>query len=384
MIRFWCECGRQLQAREADIGRPVACPICGKTTTVAESDQPRAAELRGEEIQTSRAAPPADDYDEGPREPRRRRRQYADERPVARATSGLAIAALVLGILSFPCFMGVTTIPAIILGILALGKIAASQGRLGGKGSAIAGVVLGFLGLVSVVPLLIALLLPAVQNVRDAAARQQEANNLKQMAIAMHNYHSAYGTFPAATTYRTRDGKPALSWRVALLPFIEEERLYKQFKLDEPWDSPNNIALLPQTPKVYLLPGKPNDGSGLTHYQVFVGPGTVFQPKLKEGQFQLPIPQGMPHSGMRLTDITDGTSNTFLIATARNAVPWTKPDDIPYDPNLPIPPLGGHLRDGFQVAFADGTTRWIRGSVPESTLRLLITANDGAPIPPLP
>ena len=72
------------------------------------------------------------------------------------------------------------------------------------------------------------------------------------------------------------------------------------------------------------------------------------------------------------------------VTTARKAVPWTSPEDIPYDPNLPIPPLGGSLPGGFQVAFADATTRWIPESVPEKTLRLLITANDGQPIPPLP
>src|SRR4051794_32667612 len=93
----------------------------------------------------------------------------------------------------------------------------------------------------------------------------------------MHNYSSAHGSLPPPAVYG-KDGRPLLSWRVAILPFIEQDDLYKQFRLDEPWDSPHNRRLLPKMPKLYA----PFDGSRTTQphttfYQVFVGKGTAFE-----------------------------------------------------------------------------------------------------------
>src|SRR5207302_1956982 len=99
-----------------------------------------------------------------------------------------------------------------------------------------------------------ALLLPAVQKVRMAAGRTRSANNLKQMALATINYADAFGRAPAAAIC-DKNGKPLLSWRVAILPFIEQDNLYKQFHLDEPWDSDHNKKLLARMPNVYALPG---------------------------------------------------------------------------------------------------------------------------------
>ena len=72
----------------------------------------------------------------------------------------------------------------------------------------------------------------------------------------MHNYHDTYGTFPPAATTDGAD-KPLLSWRVAILPFLEQQPLYEQFHLDEPWDSPHNKTLIEQMPQVYAIPGSP-------------------------------------------------------------------------------------------------------------------------------
>ncbi|HMF14410.1 MAG TPA: sigma-70 family RNA polymerase sigma factor, partial [Gemmataceae bacterium] len=110
-------------------------------------------------------------------------------------------------------------------------------------------------------------------------ARLQSRDNLKQIALAMHNWHDTYGTFPAAATYR-KDGKPLLSWRVALLPFLEQDNLYKQFRLDEPWDSAHNKKLLARMPEIYLVPGQ--EANNATFYQVFVGPSTMFE-RRREG-----------------------------------------------------------------------------------------------------
>ena len=81
-------------------------------------------------------------------------------------------------------------------------------------------------------------LLPAVSAARECRSKNAAgANNLKQIGLAMHNFHDSYGGFPAA--YSTdKNGKPLLSWRVHILPFVEGQALYRQFKLDEPWDSP--------------------------------------------------------------------------------------------------------------------------------------------------
>jgi hypothetical protein len=175
----------------------------------------------------------------------------------------------------------------------------------------------------------------------------------------MHNYHDTHGRFPAAAVCGP-DGKPLLSWRVALLPFLEQQDLYKQFKLDEPWDSPHNIQLLSRMPSVYgPYKGKP-PADGMTYYQVFVGPGTAF-----EGP-----------EGLTFKDFPDGTSNTILIAEAWDPVPWTKPEDLPYSPNAPLPRLGGIVKDGSaRVAVVAGGARTLRPGIKEETIRALITRN---------
>ncbi|MBV9849448.1 MAG: DUF1559 domain-containing protein, partial [Armatimonadetes bacterium] len=204
-------------------------------------------------------------------------------------------------------------------------------------------------------------LIPAVAKVREAATKIQSANNLKQISLAMLNHNDAVGKFPAAAICDA-NGKPLLSWRVAILPYVEGGSLYSQFKLDEPWDGPNNSKLLSQMPKVYALPGDTTTPPGHTYYRVFVGGGAAFDWR----------------EGYRLTEFTDGTSNTILVVEAATAVPWTKPDELDYDPNGPLPPLGGHFSSGAQVVMADGSVRFIPQSVSQATLRALITrgAND--------
>ncbi len=217
---------------------------------------------------------------------------------------------------------------------------------------------------------LMALQLPAVQAARTAAQRAQSTNNLKQLSLAAHNYNSAYNHFPQQAIY-SKDGKPLLSWRVALLPYLEQMPLYNQFKLDEPWDSPHNRALLKYIPLVYLPPGdKPRGEPYTTFYQVFVGTngrvGPIFEPS--------------PTFRPVLAQCTDGTSGTLLIVEAGTAVPWTKPEDLPYDPDKPLPALGGVFEDGCVAAFADGSCRFLTHDVDEATIRALITRNGGEPV----
>ena len=211
----------------------------------------------------------------------------------------------------------------------------------------------------------VGLLLPAVQKVRMAAGRAQGSNNLKQIALAIHSYHDANGHFPQDIT--DKNGKPILSWRVAILPYLEQDNVYKLFKLDEPWDSENNKRAAQLAIKTYLSPqaNTPNP-AGLTHYQAFVGPGTLFEPGKK----------------IKFTDITDGTSNTIMVVETAEAVEWAKPGGIPFDPKKPLPKLVGPGDPNLiQVALGDGSVRAVNlKTVTEKTLKNAIQRDDGNPL----
>jgi hypothetical protein len=353
MIRFTCSCGRQLQAREESAGQLAQCPSCGQRQVVPDADaiQPQVPEKEPEPVATGvRRERPADYTDD---EPQPRRRYH--EPPVS---SGKALASLILGIASL-LIPVIAAIPAIVLGILGLKEVRESRGRVEGGGMAVAGLALAAVSTLCWGGSWL-MLYPAVGRVREAAARTQSANNLKQIALAMHNYHATYGSLPPAAIY-SPTGKPLLSWRVAILPFIEQNNLYRLFKLDEPWDSPNNKPLLGYVVRTYQFPkdiGLPPDH---TIYRVFEGPGTAF-----EGRRRL-----------TLREFTDGTSNTVLVVEADQGVPWTKPDELPFDPNQPVAPIQGHFAGGFQAALADGSIKLITKNTSERTLRSAITRNGG-------
>jgi prepilin-type processing-associated H-X9-DG protein len=196
-----------------------------------------------------------------------------------------------------------------------------------------------------------------VERVKLARDRVKSQNNLKQIAIAFHAYHDAYNAMPRDLT--DKQGKPLLSWRVAILPFIEEGELYKQFKLDEAWDSESNKELLEKLPKVYTAPrGKFEKGQ--TFYQSFAGEGALMSGK--------PI---------KIFAIPDGTSNTFMVAEAGEPVEWTKPADIAYEAKKPLPKLGGVFGGDFNVAFCDGSVRYVKKGVADETLKKFITIAGG-------
>jgi hypothetical protein len=182
------------------------------------------------------------------------------------------------------------------------------------------------------------------------------------MGLALVNYADTNGALPPAAV-RGKDGRPLLSWRVALLPFIEQEPLYKEFHLDEPWDSPHNLTLLERMPKVYApFSGKKTPQPFTTYYQVFVGKGTAFESP----------------EGVALSDFPNGTSHTILVTEAGEAVPWTKPEDLAYDPDGSLPPLGGVFETSLRVVFADGTVRnFTREAVAQDEFRSLITRDGG-------
>ncbi len=201
----------------------------------------------------------------------------------------------------------------------------------------------------------------AAIKIREAAARSQSSNNLKQIVLAMHNYESTYGALPPPVVVN-KAGKPLLSWRVLILPFLEQQQLYKQFKLDEPWDSPNNIKLLDKMPSVYAEPAPTKAKKNETHYRVFVGNGAAFD-SLR---------------GPKIVEFTDGTSNTILVATAADPVPWTKPDELSFEPDKDMKKLLGYFYGPVtMMGFADGSVRAISEGISKTTLNAILTRAGG-------
>jgi Protein of unknown function (DUF1559) len=231
--------------------------------------------------------------------------------------------------------------------------------------------VLFFAAFVAVRFLIPAVLSALPKPVRDTPQWTQSMYNLHQIGIAMHDYVDKHRVFPPAVVY-DKKGQPLYSWRVLLLPYLEEQALYSQFKLDEPWDSPNNQPLLARMPHVYLSPPQyePKEPYA-THYQVFTGGGAIFEASPKARL-------------LSLKDISaaDGTSKTLLVVEAAEPVPWTKPEDLPYSPDQPLPKLGGVSWRGFCALFADGSGRVLPEDLDEKTLRATITWNGGEKIDP--
>ncbi len=200
----------------------------------------------------------------------------------------------------------------------------------------------------------------AVGGDADAQAGQKATsiNNLKQIALAMHNFAAANNDI-LVQDITDKDGKPLLSWRVHLLPFIEQDNLYKEFRMQEPWDSPTNIKLLEKMPKVFESP-RVKAKKGYTVYQGFEGHGAFFKSQYK------------------IVSILDGTSNTILCLEATNAVPWTKPGNIPFDPAKDLPKFGKAFGDKPCLVLCDGSTRQINlKTLSAETLKNAICGDDG-------
>ena len=204
-----------------------------------------------------------------------------------------------------------------------------------------------------------------IEKARDRKlSRPSGVDNLKQIGFGMHAYHDLYGYMPSAASC-DKAGKPLLSWRVAILPYIEQGNLYRQFKLDEPWNSEHNMKLLALMPPQYAVPNHAAK-KGETYLRVFVGPNTPFN-----------LEHLKPGTGPRMVDFVDGLSNTLLVVEAAESVPWTKPDELVVDPKKPLPKLGGSLPNAFFAVFADASVHEIPQKIDERTLRNLIDPRDG-------
>ena len=191
---------------------------------------------------------------------------------------------------------------------------------------------------------------------------------MTQLGLAMHNYHRDFGKLPAAASY-SKEGKPLLSWRVHLLPYVSEGvDLHKQFRLDEPWDSVHNKKLIAKMPKIFESPFADVMEPGTTTYLAPIAPGSVFGAK-----------EGTP-----LAKIVDGTSNTVLLVETRpeRAVIWTRPDDLAVDLKKPQVDLISPGAKGVLCAFCDGTAKLISDKIDAASLKALLTFGGGEKVDP--
>ena len=214
---------------------------------------------------------------------------------------------------------------------------------------------------VAVIGILVALLLPAVQAAREAARRTQSMNNMKQLMLALFMYEDAKKSFPPNAIY-SAEGKPLLSWRVAILPYIDQQQLYNQFHLNESWDSDHNKPLVAQMPTVFEDPSY-NLPPGKTPYLGMVGDQCAFDGTDK---------------GLRLQDFADGNSKTVVLVSANpdRAVEWTKPDDLKFDPDHPLVGLAATPHPGIWIAaFADGHVGFVSNDADVQTVKAIMTRN---------
>ena len=279
-------------------------------------------------------------------------------------TSGKAIASLILGLLSvlFSCLTG---LPAIILGILAFSDVKRGGGQIKGSGLAIVGIVLAiFLPLIQTIALLLVLLLPAVGAARNAARQAQSANELRQVGLGFHNLHDANRKFPMVGT--DPETVAGLSWRVQMLPYLEEGALYGQFDLESGWESETNRPLAARRPATYAPPMVPVGPEGTSILAVTGEP---------DGEIQYGI-----SGGAKFSDITDGTSNTAMAVLSDGMVmsqPWTSGNDLVVNPSDPSRGLFRNATGNYTILMADGSVIQVDASIDPQTLLHVMQRNDG-------
>ncbi|MFM2095341.1 MAG: hypothetical protein RIS70_2465 [Planctomycetota bacterium] len=222
-------------------------------------------------------------------------------------------------------------------------------------------------------PASITSMLPFLQSARGSARNTQSMNNIKQLILALHNFHDSYGHFPAAYQL-TKEGKPGLSWRVFMLPFLDQQALFEQFHLEEPWDSEHNKQLIAKMPDVFRSPGSKAD-AGKTTYLGNAGESGLFA-KPKKGQTKSPPP------GIGINQITDGTSNTaaMIEVSDERAVIWTKPDDFEPDPKDFLRGVVDAASQTFHLGLADGSVRTMSKKTPQDLLKAIFSRNGGETI----
>ena len=214
------------------------------------------------------------------------------------------------------------------------------------------------------------ILRPVMNSASAAAFRTRSSNNMKQLLLGMHNYADMHGHFPPAANFKyqdddgeTKQSEHPHSWRIDMLPYIDQVDLWKAYRFEEPWDSDANKRLLAAMPDLFRHPMDRQDSTN-TSYFAITGPETTFSGE----------------AGAKFIEIRDGTANTIMLVEAKRSVPWTKPEDIPYAKDKPLEKMGGWSDNVFIAGFADGHVTVFTEPVAENTLRAMFTKNGGEKI----
>lgn len=212
---------------------------------------------------------------------------------------------------------------------------------------------------ICVIVALAALLIPAVGKAREAAQRVASANNLRQIGLGIHMYHDFNQSFPNGYVGGANNSKPMHSWRTQILPYVEEENLFRQVDQQKPWNDPVNSLLSMPISFYKSQADKANDGQ-FTNYVAIVDKEAVF----------------FPGKAVHLRDVTDGTSNTIIvIEVVGSQIPWAEPRDMSIDQaintikNSPTPTVN--------VLTADGAVHPISRELPVDQLRAMMTRQGG-------
>jgi type II secretory pathway pseudopilin PulG len=207
----------------------------------------------------------------------------------------------------------------------------------------------------------------AVRVAREEARISRCQNNLKQIALALHNYHDAFRHFPTAFS-RGADGTPWHSWRVDILPFIEQQPLYNSYRVWEPWNGPTNRKLSKAAPDCLRCPFDESPATD-TSYLAVTGPGTIW-------------PDDGPAS---FRDILDGTSNTIMVVEVANSgVHWMEPRDLRIDEmdfkidGTPGKSISSHHVRGAAVVFTDGRVKLLGPETAADTIKSWMLTTDQA------
>lgn len=223
------------------------------------------------------------------------------------------------------------------------------------------GLVIGVLGFLAM------LLIPARRGVPEVARRNSCLNNMRQIVLALHNYHDEHGTLPPAYMIDA-EGNRLHSWRALILPYMEGNRVYELIDFTKPWDAPENEAARNSMVEAFVCPSAPYEDEHLSTYVAVVGPEFLF-----DG----------PH-GRSFASVTDGTSNTIAIieVSPDKAVHWMSPEDV--DEEFVFENPEENLRTGhpgtFIAGYLDGRTVGLQLDMDPKTLRAMLTIAGGEKI----
>jgi prepilin-type processing-associated H-X9-DG protein len=216
---------------------------------------------------------------------------------------------------------------------------------------------------------LVALVVRGILDARTSARRAQCANNLKQIGLALHNYHAVFDCFPPAYI-ADASGKPMHSWRLLILPFMESTPTYNAYNFDEPWNGPGNTTIANMPHYVFTCPNDHDQPSRFTSYVALVGPGTAFPGA----------------STSKISDVRDGISSTIMVVQiAGSDIGWTEPRDL--DATKVAMTINGAKHPGISsmdgpganILFMDGHVSWIMENVPAKDLKAWLTIAGGEP-----